>query len=560
MNSFKEDIELSEMVVYLLEGTLSEEKRRQLEQKICSDPSVAQKYIDFILNHAAMIQTKERVSPTEEQFPKTIDFETLEALAEYERTAEEIDIEKPRIEPEKKTEKKTQQKTAAAILTVKKPRRVSLLTAALLSIIATLMVLIALMIPQKQVVATMVDSIGDQWTSSETGLEKGDELFNDRQIKELVSGVVKIRFYQGAEAIIEGPARFSCISNEQLSLESGKVYMMVEQKALGFSVITPQSKIIDLGTEFGIDITADGNNIVQVYKGTASLASGQAGNFKESVVIRKDQAKLMDAKTGIIKDHDFNRYAHIRFIDSTQNFIWRGESLNLADIVGGGNGFGKGTINMGIDPRNGQLINGTGQIRTGNRKYNRVFDNPFIDGVFVPDNSAGTRAVTITSLGHIFEDCPNTNGNFYSEIMNGFINFAGETQISPGGEIFGSLDNPCIFLAANAGITFDLERIRSSLKGVGIRKFTCEAGISQTADKQYADPDIWILLDGKTVYTREKLEFDSTYNIEIEISPEARFLTLIATDGGPLFTESKNDNYNDWCIFGKPYLILEKTR
>jgi ferric-dicitrate binding protein FerR (iron transport regulator) len=82
--------------------------------------------------------------------------------------------------------------------------------------------------------------------------------------------MIKMKFQCGTLAILEGPASFSCIADGKLQLHSGKVYVQVPLGAEGFTVQTATSKIIDLGTEFGVNAQKDGNTSLFMYKGKAS--------------------------------------------------------------------------------------------------------------------------------------------------------------------------------------------------------------------------------------------------------------------------------------------------
>ena len=67
-----------------------------------------------------------------------------------------------------------------------------------------------------------------------------------------------------------------------------------------------------------------------------------------------------------------------------------GDGLDLADIVGGGNGTGNGAKGHGLDPRSAKV-----QTRNfgalGNVVTNKFNPSPFdfVDGVFIPDGKGG---------------------------------------------------------------------------------------------------------------------------------------------------------------------------
>ncbi|HBJ34470.1 MAG TPA: hypothetical protein DDZ51_06835 [Planctomycetaceae bacterium] len=91
----------------------------------------------------------------------------------------------------------------------------------------------------------------------------------------LVSGAVLLEFYNGARVILEGPVEASLVSVSELTLHSGRIHAHVPPQASGFSVQTPQFRLIDHGTDFGVYVAATEAE-VHVFKGKVELKSNQA--------------------------------------------------------------------------------------------------------------------------------------------------------------------------------------------------------------------------------------------------------------------------------------------
>jgi hypothetical protein len=86
----------------------------------------------------------------------------------------------------------------------------------------------------------------------------------------LKSGMAQIEFYQGARIVLEGPAELQLISSGEAACTRGRLSAQVPPQAKGFRIQTPKGTIVDLGTEFGLDvseITAE----VHVFKGEVEL-------------------------------------------------------------------------------------------------------------------------------------------------------------------------------------------------------------------------------------------------------------------------------------------------
>ena len=70
----------------------------------------------------------------------------------------------------------------------------------------------------------------------------------------LAEGVVELEFDGGARVSIEGPAEFAPRSGQRMELTRGRLVAYVPKQARGFTVDTPTAEVIDLGTEFGVEV------------------------------------------------------------------------------------------------------------------------------------------------------------------------------------------------------------------------------------------------------------------------------------------------------------------
>lgn len=236
-----------------------------------------------------------------------------------------------------------------------------------------------------------------------------------------------------------------------------------------------------------------------------------------------------------------------------------GEGLNLADIVGGGNGLGTGTYRNAIDPRNAKVqtrnFGNLGNVVT-NRFSPSVFE--FVDGVFIPDGDNGKAEIPVSSTGVTVTGLPKTSGKAWDMIRNGPV----ASQHSPelDGIDFTKDGHSLLGLHANAGITFDLAAMRnvarlseSSSKtpdseSQATLRFTAKLGYFGAVGNNFADA--WVFVDGRKVAEFRKLRrADGLQRIDVELPASARFLTLVSTDGG-------NGYGMDQIGFGDPRVKL----
>lgn len=85
------------------------------------------------------------------------------------------------------------------------------------------------------------------------------------------AGLIQLEFYGGATVIAEGPARLEILDDAQVICHSGRLRAHVPEPARGFVVLAPTVELVDLGTEFGIDVAANGSTEVHVFDGKVEL-------------------------------------------------------------------------------------------------------------------------------------------------------------------------------------------------------------------------------------------------------------------------------------------------
>ena len=215
-----------------------------------------------------------------------------------------------------------------------------------------------------------------------------------------------------------------------------------------------------------------------------------------------------------------------------------GKSLDLADVVGGGDGFGSGKKGLGIDVRTGAIqerkFGNLGNVQPGKFAKSRY---PFVDGIFVP--AAGKTQISTTKL--FATGLPKNGGKAWDMIRNGPVSSQFSTEW--GGVDYTGEGHSMIGLHANAGITFDVAAVRKAT-GFGALEFSTVVGYGGRTVEPNAE--FRVLLDGKLQASKMIGRRDAVA-VSFRIPVSARFLTLISTDGG-------NDYGNDQISFGDPKL------
>ena len=221
-----------------------------------------------------------------------------------------------------------------------------------------------------------------------------------------------------------------------------------------------------------------------------------------------------------------------------------GDGLDLADIVGGGNGTGNGAKGHGLDPRSAKVqtrhFGGLGNVATN--KFNpSPFD--FVDGVFIADGKGGSAKIPVSSTGLSVTGLPKTSGNAWDMIRNGPVASQHSTKL--GGIDFKDANQSLLGIHANAGITFSLDAFRKALDQAELR-FTAQVGYFGAGGNFRASA--WVVIDGKIEESFKKItRTDGLQSIDLAISADSQFLTLISTDG-------ENGYSMDQVGFGNPMI------
>ena len=174
--------------------------------------------------------------------------------------------------------------------------------------------------------------------------------------------------------------------------------------------------------------------------------------------------------------------------------------------------------------------------------------------------------VEVSSSGTIFPDCPPTSGLCFDTIKFGakFIRTGLNEGYHPGllaGHVYDTMSHPSIGIHPNAGITFDLHKIRSVMSNTDVTRFTALCGTSDTIIDALEDPEglkvkfvqFWVLVDGHIRFTKNISTISPEQApIDIPLGKEDQYLTLLTTCIG--------DNGMAWAMFAMPSLELARAK
>ncbi|MEN6309474.1 MAG: FecR domain-containing protein [Anaerohalosphaeraceae bacterium] len=555
MENSSNKIRLYKLALQAFEDSLSEDDFLELQSLLTDNPVNQRRYAEM-----AFLFTTLKNSGQLFKSEDVLDMAVWKALSEYEMAAQAIEIPDAHQDEQKKYQD--------VATPVKEKHRISRLNIFTLVSSAAILLLALLCMkfgPSRQSVevATLTDSINAKWAGDTGSFEDGSRVATGNENLFLDKGYIELLFDNQAKVTIEAPAEFKIISEEQIQLSSGRIYVTVPFSAIGFMVTTATAKVIDLGTEFGVQVDMRGDTELHVVKGKTSLITGDKMNKASQLVLEKT-ARRIRYDNSSVSEISCQEDMFVREINPETSFVWRGQALDLADVVVGGNGFGTGQKSYGIDFNSGQLRAFDKRIdyRDLANKFVPVPGNAFIDGIFIPDGGAGE--VTISSTGLVFQGCPDTGGTSV-ELFGCCGWIPRDKEPDPilcrdfllDNVQYGVSGASLIGLWGNRGITFNLEAMRKAMPEIEIKKLSSLYGYAQNVVKATKDTgnnpktDLWVLLDGEVVFSREQVTIeDGAIPVDVEIDPSNHFLSIIATDGS-------DSRANDWVLLARPQLELE---
>ena len=306
--------------------------------------------------------------------------------------------------------------------------------------------------------------------------------------------------------------------------------------------------------------------VTQVITSTLGLTinCARCHNHKLDPISQEDYYRLWAVFAGVTRgERELDPPAQPGLVEKQQSWQARlavvekeitklsGAPLDLADIVGGGDGLGKGKRGMGIDPGTGKSIatkqsflEAAANVYHPIRSAAGAATGPaFIDGVVIPD---GSHPVPLSSTGVVAADVPKTTGKAWDAIRFGPVNAQASTVID--GVDYNAGGRSLLGLHANAGITFDLQTVRQVLAVAGLR-FTAKVGYGGKAAGARADFHVYV--DGVLAMRRMKFGAeDGGMAIDVNLPASSRFLTLMATDGGDAIS-------HDQVFLGDPRISVD---
>jgi hypothetical protein len=167
-------------------------------------------------------------------------------------------------------------------------------------------------------VAKISSAANVRW-SRDTMPKVNDSPVRVGQSLKIESGTIELALNAGTRLIVEGPADWSIDGDNSATLIAGKLSAKVSPRAVGFTLDTPTTQIVDLGTEFGVEVDESGQTDISVYTGNVTLQPKSAGNLPRPIItLRAGQSKRVASVSArgdvVVTDLPGNAVANLKSV------------------------------------------------------------------------------------------------------------------------------------------------------------------------------------------------------------------------------------------------------
>jgi|GEM_PF-4087701 len=350
--------ELSHILVDLLEGTIDEERFNQLQNQIANDQSGLAYYVEFMALWAYLDQicdTSDMSSPDPTELNDPLTAALLREAIEHDekvradKAAEEASrqaaVRKAQVEKEaakafkefKEQERRRQEKLAYKRYKARQRKLIFGITSLAASLIFVVSAWIihnkskpsVISSPALTIVAQLTDELGAIWDRTKQIPDEDGQM--RQSTYRLNAGYVSILFHGGVKITVEAPAELSLFGGGNMELFRGRIYAVVPEEAHGFTVMAGNSKVVDLGTEFGVEVDEKNNTQLHVIKGRTMLFTGLLTGKKSQVNVDEGTAKNVN-RDGLVTNVPVVKKKFVRRINAKSNFIWKGQSDLLSEL------------------------------------------------------------------------------------------------------------------------------------------------------------------------------------------------------------------------------------
>ena len=150
-------------------------------------------------------------------------------------------------------------------------------------------------VPLEQTFVARANYSSDTQVSTKSTVKRQGEWISLGKII-LEKGTLGLTFDSGARVVLNAPADFDLETANRGFLNSGQVVAQVPELAIGFIINTPNSTIVDLGTEFTVNVENNQSSVKVIDGEVLAYAESKDGKTEERL-LQEDQAVHIDDAT-----------------------------------------------------------------------------------------------------------------------------------------------------------------------------------------------------------------------------------------------------------------------
>jgi hypothetical protein len=115
---------------------------------------------------------------------------------------------------------------------------------------------------------------------------------------ELLQGVARLAYDGGIELIVEAPARLRLESESVASLVAGKIVFRADDASAPFTLNTPSSVLVDLGTEYAVEVGMEREE-VHVFSGEVQRVAKESGQETQPLLLMAGEARSFGSEADL---------------------------------------------------------------------------------------------------------------------------------------------------------------------------------------------------------------------------------------------------------------------
>lgn len=142
------------------------------------------------------------------------------------------------------------------------------------------------------IVATVTGLDSVRWDSPASGVRMLSRCAVGDRLK-MQAGTAVLTFDVGVQVKVFGPADFEIASPTSIRCLRGRVTTLVDKRGRGFWIETPRAKVVDLGTQFGLSISDEGDTEVIVFQGMVDVSYGSQKAAGDAASRRMQQGEAL---------------------------------------------------------------------------------------------------------------------------------------------------------------------------------------------------------------------------------------------------------------------------